>query len=51
MINEKYSSYLPDATALYPTMADPKTGEILSGLTRHQSMPLLPVSEPQKLLA
>lgn len=51
LIGEKYPNYLPDATALYPTMADPKNGEILSGLTRHRLMPLLPVSEPQKLLA
>ena len=51
LIGEKYSGYLPDATALYPTMTDPKTGEVLSGLTRHGLAPLLPVNEPQKLLA
>jgi hypothetical protein len=51
LISEKYSSYLPDATALYPEVADSQTGEILSGLTRHRLMPLLPISEPQPLLA
>ena len=50
LIGEKYPTYLPDAAALYPTMADPKTGEILSGLTRHRLMPLLPIPVEQKLL-
>lgn len=51
MIAEKYPAYLPNAITLYPTMTDPKTGEVLSGLTRHGLAPLLPVNEPQKLLA
>ncbi len=51
LISEKYPAYLPDATALYPPMADSKSGEILSGLTRHKLMPLLPINEPQRLLA
>lgn len=51
IIAEKYSGYLPDATALYPTMTDPKTGEVLSGLTRHRLAPLLPIQVEQKLLA
>lgn len=50
LIGEKYPAYLPDATALYPINADSKTGKVLSGLTRNRLMPLLPVSEPQKLL-
>jgi hypothetical protein len=50
LISEKYPAYLPDATTLYPINADPKTGEVLSGLTRNRLMPLLPISEPQKLL-
>jgi hypothetical protein len=51
LIAEKYSSYLPDATALYPINADPKTGEVLSGLTRHRLAALLPIQVEQKLLA
>jgi hypothetical protein len=51
LISEKYPAHLPDAAALYPINADPKTGEVLSGLTRHGLAPLLPVNEPQKLLA
>jgi hypothetical protein len=51
MIGEKYPAYLPDAAALYPEVADSQTGEVVSGLTRHRLMPLLPISEPQKLLA
>ncbi len=51
IIGEKYSSYLPDATALYPTNSDPKTGEVLSGLTRHRVTSLLPIQVEQKLLA
>jgi len=50
LISEKYPAYLPDATALYPINADPKTGEILSGLTRHR-VALLPINESQLLLA
>jgi hypothetical protein len=51
LISEKYPAYLPDATALYPTMSDPKTGEVLSGLTRHGLAPLLPIQVEQRLLA
>ncbi len=50
LIAEQYSSYLPDATALYPINADPKTGEVLSGLTRHRLAALLPIQVEQKLL-
>ena len=51
LISEKYPAYLPDATALYPINADPKTGEVLSGLTRHRLAALLPIQVEQKLLA
>ncbi len=51
IIGEKYPNYLPDATTLYPIISDFKTGEVLSGLTRHRLAPLLPINEPQKLLA
>ncbi len=51
LIGEKYPAYLPDATALYPINADPKTGEVLSGLTRHKLAALLPIQVEQKLLA
>ncbi|MBA2750399.1 MAG: hypothetical protein H0U45_17140 [Tatlockia sp.] len=51
LIGEKYPAYLPDATALYPMSVDPKSGELLSGLIRHGLAPLLPINEPQPLLA
>jgi len=51
MIAEKYPAYLPNATTLYPINANPKTGEVLSGLTRHRLIPLFPTSESQPLLA
>ena len=51
-IAEKYPAYLPNATVLYPAMADPQTGEVLSGLTRHRTLDLLPIQQvEQKLLA
>ena len=50
IISEIYPAYLPDAAALYPKMADPKTGEVLSGLTRNRLMPLLPAPIEQRLL-
>lgn len=51
LISEKYPAYLPNATELYPTNSDPKTGEVLSGLTRHRLATLLPIQVEQKLLA
>ncbi len=51
LISEKYPAYLPDATALYPEVADSQTGKVVSGLTRHGLAPLLPINEPQPLLA
>lgn len=51
LISEKYPDYLPNATALYPINADLMTGKVLSGLIRHRLAPLLPIDEPQKLLA
>ncbi len=51
LIAEKYSNYLPDAAALYPPMADPKTGEVLNGLTRQGIAKMLPGFEPVPLLA
>lgn len=51
IIGEKYPNYLPDATAIYLPSVDPKTGELLSGLTRNRLMPLLAIQVEQKLLA
>lgn len=51
LIAEKHSNYLPDAAQLYPPSADPISGEVVNGLTRHRVVPLLPIQVEQKLLA
>lgn len=51
LIAEQYADYLPDAAGLYPPSADPMSGEIVSGLTRHRVIPSLPNNQPQLLLA
>lgn len=46
-----YPQYLPDATTLYATSVDEKTGEVISGLNRLHGLNLLPMAQDTRQLS
>ena len=51
MILSDYSQYLPDATALYATSVDEKTGEVVAGLNRMRDVMTISGASEMKQLA